>query len=549
MRQPFTPEIRLIAVIFAIVAVFAPGPLRAQPGMLEPLELRPVFATTQPAALQPSKNGTPPPLAAGKPPPTSQPAVEPPRLASSPARATSAPAVEEPSSQPTSAPTDATTSTTVETKPVEPPPPPIVSEDVVLDHLQTRFERIAQVLTPATAALRVVRAPVARAIPTREAPGPAFGSAIVISADGLLLTCEHVVRGALTVEVTLSDGRQYRAVVLGADARSDVAILGIRAGHLEPLVLRSAVRLRRGHLCFAAGFPIELSGSAEPAMTQGVVCATGRPLPVSLGAEDDRDYGDMIQFTAPVSGGFSGGPLVNLNGELVGMVTVNEGASAGVFGYARPMGPRLMRLISRLSRGESIDYGYLGLTTGSLTAALAGQLGLTRLEGAAVHLVEPGGAADRAGLVEDDVIIALNGTDITTAESLVSRAGELPPGSTAEVAYVRDGRRATTRLLVGRRHAPAGASDDGGLVEFRGATLASADANLRQMANFPADAMVVTLVRDGSAAQRAGLSPGDVVVRFQGAPASGDRIISLAHTGGDVLLGMATGGSVLVGSD
>ena len=104
-------------------------------------------------------------------------------------------------------------------------------------------------------------------------------------------------------------------------------------------------------------------------------------------------------------------------------------------------------------------------------------------------------------------------------------------------------------MLVGRRQSPVSGIESTGVVEFRGATLAPADEELRQMANFPADAMVVTVVREGSPAGRAGLSPGDVVVRFQGAAPTGRRVSSLAYSGDDVLLGMASGGSVLVGSD
>lgn len=528
MRQPSTPSFAL-SYLPALLILFHANRASAQPTLIEQLEPRPVFATSRPsdpaAASQPSSS----PVSKSVPSSTTQPAEKP-----AATMTTTAPA-----SQPVAAVS------------VAPPvvPAPVVSEEVVLEHLQTRFERVAQALTPVTVALRVVRTPMARTIASHETPGPVFGSAIILSADGLLMTCEHVVRGALTVDATFSDGRQYRATVLGADSRTDVALLRIRIGGLSPVALIDSSRLRRGQLVFAAGFPAELANAREPAVTQGMVCATGRPLPVTLGAADDRDYGDMIQFSAPVSAGFSGGPLMDLDGRVVGMVTVNEGGSSGTFGYARPVGSRLLRVINRLSRGESIDYGYLGVTASDLTEPLARQLGISRRDGAAVHLVEPGGAADRAGLAEDDVIIALNGTKISTAVDLVERTGELPPGSTAEVEYLRGSRMNHARLLVGRRRSPGGGGDLPGVVEFRGATLAPADDELRQMANFPADAMVVTVVREGSPAGRAGLSPGDVVVRFQGSAPSGRRVTSLAHSGDDVLLGMASGGSVLVGSD
>lgn len=530
MRQPFTTVFALPIFTTLSLCVASKSAI-AQPTLVEQLEPRPVFATSRPAQQ----------LAA------SQPATT--KLVASQPVAKEAVAATQPSTS--AAPTSAPASDTAKPAPDAPPvaPAPVVSEEIVLGHLQTRFERVALALTPATVALRVVRAPMARTIASAEIPGPVFGSAIIISSDGLLVTCEHVVRGALTVDATLSDGRQYRASVLGADPRTDVALLRIRVAGLTPVVLSDAGRLRRGHLVFASGFPAELAGSREPAVTQGMVCATGRPLPVTLGAADDRDYGDMIQFTAPVSPGFSGGPLMDLGGRVVGMVTVNEGGASGIFGYARPVGPRFLRIINRLSRGEAIDYGYIGVSAGDLTEPLARQLGISRLDGAAVHLVEPGGAADRAGLAEDDVIVSLNGRNISTAVDLVERTGELPPGSTAVVEYVRDGRLNRAQMLVGRRQSPMGSSELAGVVEFRGATLAPADDELRQMANYPADAMVVTVVRDGSPAGRAGLSPGDVVVRFQGATPSGRRVTSLAHSRDDVLLGMASGGSVLVGSD
>lgn len=531
VRQSFTPSFTF-AILPTLGLCLASRPVSAQPSLVEQLEPRPVFATSRPA--QPSASSRP----ALSPPAASQPATTTSAASTQPSATTAAPTsapVENVSKSPTDSPTDSTA--------------PAVSEEIVLGHLQTRFERVAMALTPATVALRVVRAPLARATSSAETPGPIFGSAIIVSSDGLLVTCEHVVRGALTVDATLSDGRQYRASVLGADPRTDVALLRIRVAGLVPVALSDAGRLRRGHLVFASGFPAELAGSREPAVTQGMVCATGRPLPATLGAADDRDYGDMIQFTAPVSPGFSGGPLMDLGGRVVGMVTVNEGGASGIFGYARPVGPRFLRIINRLSRGESIDYGYIGVSAGDLTEPLARQLGISRLDGAAVHLVEPGGAADRAGLAEDDVIVSLNGVKISTAVDLIERTGDLPPGSTAVVDYLRGGRMTRAQMLVGRRQMPVGGGETPGVVEFRGATLAPADDELRQMANYPADAMVVTVVREGSPAGRAGLSPGDVVVRFQGATPSGRRVTSLAHSRDDVLLGMASGGSVLVGSD
>ena len=481
------------------------------PDLLEPLEIRPVFATSQP---------------------TSAPSTVP-INASLPA----SPAV--PASPDVPLHPAATQPALVVAAPALPPADP-------LEVLQERLEQIADDLSAITVCIRATPGPDGRGTSMPSGEGPTFGGGIVLSSDGLILTCEHVVRGALAVDVTLSDGRQFRARVLGVDVRADVALMRVSASGLTAAELCDAARLRRGRLVLAAGYPPELAAGHQPAVSQGMVCAVGRPLPGAVGAADDRYYGDMIQFTAPISGGFSGGPLVDLRGRVVGLVTASESGGGGVFGFAMPVGSRLRRLIDQLSTGDAVRYGWLGVAAADLDEAQARLLGLPGASGARLHLVEHAGPADRAGLAEDDVVVALNGAAVADADSLIARAGDLPPGTMTTVDYIRAGHKMRTRVLVDRRAVSAPVAPPAVPVEFRGATLAAIGESLRKAANLPGNAMIVTLVRGDTPADRAGLAPGDVVVRIQGSPPSVQAVAGLADEEGDVLVGKASGGSVLV---
>jgi serine protease Do len=374
------------------------------------------------------------------------------------------------------------------------------------------------------------------------------GSGFVLRPDGMILTNQHVVGEAMAIHVRLPDGRRCRARLVSADPRSDLAVLHVDAGGLAALPMAEVEAVRPGHLVLAAGFPAGPGEEEQASLGLGLVSGLRRPLPEWFGEEEDRYYGDMIQTSASVGPGHSGGPLVDIQGRAIGVITVgvDGGGPPPGLAYAVPICRRTRDVIERLLAGRSVEYGFLGVRAAEVegTPAAGG-------EGRAVVLaaVAGDGPAWACGLRRGDIIVSLDGAAVTSSDAFIQRIGERGPGAEAEIEFEREGRREKARARLARRPATWRVPAEPAVVAFRGAELGSVESDRLRGLGLPEGALVVLLVRGGSPADRAGLSPGDIIVRVEGRPVGRDTGDLLASLQGECLIGLASGGTVLVGGE
>ncbi|MDQ3622745.1 MAG: trypsin-like peptidase domain-containing protein, partial [Verrucomicrobiota bacterium] len=266
--------------------------------------------------------------------------------------------------------------------------------------------------------------------PRREQLRTALGSGVIISKEGHILTNRHVIEEMEATRVQLSDGRILPAELIGSDPETDIAVLKVSAPKLEPLPLADSDQVRVGQMVFAIGNPFGLNET----VTQGIISAKGRR------AMRDSDV-EFLQTDAAVNQGNSGGPLLNLRGEIIGINTAIYSETGGWLGisFAVPSNTARRTLESVIKTGR-VRRGYLGIAMQELTPQLADSLGLPDTHGALVAQVEPGSPAERAGLREGDVIRSINGRRIGDLRELSRRIVELAIDSPVEIGIIRDGR-------------------------------------------------------------------------------------------------------------
>jgi serine protease Do len=274
----------------------------------------------------------------------------------------------------------------------------------------------------------------------------AYATGVVLSADGLILTTTHVLDDNPDAQywVTTHERKTYQARVQGAHSRLEMAVLKIDAQGLQPLPLGDAGRLRKGRLVVALGNPYGIARDGQATAAWGMVANLGRkaqPYP----ANDDRTgrstvhhFGTLIQTTARLVGGTSGGPLVDLRGEMVGLMTLS-GPVPGVdpeFAYAIAIDDAMRQHIERLQQGRRVEFGFLGVVPDNLTLNEV----RSGLHGARVARVEPGTPADRSGLRHGDIITAVEGVPIYDMDGLFLAVGIRPPQTRINLSVLRDGR-------------------------------------------------------------------------------------------------------------
>ena len=280
---------------------------------------------------------------------------------------------------------------------------------------------------------------------TRE--GQSLGSGFIVSADGYVVTNNHVVtpQGNGTVEeitVTMPDGTEYEAKMVGKDAESDLAVLKIDRSEPFPFVkFGDSEKARAGDWVIAIGNPFGLGGT----VTSGIISSVLRT--AGAGA-----YDRFIQTDAAINRGNSGGPLFDMQGNVIGInnaILSPSGGSVGV-GFAIPA-DTAAPIVERLRKGESIERGYLGVSIGPVTDDFAAALGLPRNRGEVVQTVVDGEAAQKAGIEPGDVVISVNGKDVTPDQTLSFLVANVKPGTTIPVTLIRDGKQRTIKLKVGTR--------------------------------------------------------------------------------------------------
>jgi serine protease Do len=340
----------------------------------------------------------------------------------------------------------------------------------------------------------------------REIPTQGQGSGFIVSADGIVLTNAHVVREAREVTVKLTDRREFRAKVLGADPATDIAVLRIEAKDLPTVKVGKPESARVGDWVLAIGSPFGFENS----VSAGIVSAKGRSLPGEASVP-------FIQTDVAVNPGNSGGPLFDLAGEVIGVNSQIYSRSGGYQGlsFAIPIDVAL-RVKDQIVATGKARHARLGVMVQSLNQALAESFGLKSMDGALVSSVAPGSAAEKAGLEPGDVILKFNGKPVTAAGDLAAMVGMRAPGEAAQVEFWRKGAARVVTAKLGEAEskgvvAAAGEPQEGRL----GLAVRPLTAEEKSAAKIK-EGVLVERVADPAAS--AGIRPGDVVVLADGKP-------------------------------
>ena len=263
------------------------------------------------------------------------------------------------------------------------------------------------------------------------------GSGFFISDDGYVLTNTHVISEATDIYVTLTDGREFKAKVIGSDERTDVALIKIEGKDFTPMPIGNPKQLKKGQWVLAIGSPFGLDST----VTSGIVSAIGR---------DTGEYLPFIQTDVAVNPGNSGGPLINLQGEVIGINSQIISRSGGFMGIslAIPI-DEAMRVVEQLRATGKVTRGRIGVQIGEVVKDVADAIGLSKAEGALVSSVETGGPADESGVQPGDVIVSFNGEAIKRWSDLPRIVGETKPGTTAPMEVWRKGKTVKLNVKVG----------------------------------------------------------------------------------------------------
>jgi serine protease Do len=333
------------------------------------------------------------------------------------------------------------------------------------------------------------------------------GSGVIATKDGYILTNNHVVDGADEVKVTLQDGREFTAKVVGRDPKTDVAVLKIDAKDLPTVPMADSDKIEIGDVVLAIGNPFGIGQT----VTTGIVSAKGR-------ANMGLDYEDFIQTDAAINPGNSGGALVDADGRLVGINTAILSRSGGNQGIGFAVPTNLARdVMQSLIKDGHVTRGYLGITIQDVTPALAKEFKLKEKSGALVSDVTPRSPAEKAGLKSGDLLVEFNGKPVADSRHLKLEVARTHPGQTVPVKILRDGASKTIEVAVKTlpgteqlAKAEKSGEDTGTL---NGVGVANLDDRTRQQFDVPKNVTgaVITEVKPDSAAAEAGLKPGDVI--------------------------------------
>ena len=267
------------------------------------------------------------------------------------------------------------------------------------------------------------------------------GSGFIITQDGYIVTNHHVVSGASSVTVTLHDGREYPATVVGSDSDYDVAVLKINATDLQPVTLGNSSNVNVGDSVLAIGNPL---GELTFSMSQGIVSCCDRAINV------DGTPFNMIQVDASINPGNSGGPLMNLYGEVVGIVSAKYSTYSTTtvegLGFAIPISDVKAIITDIMENGAVTDKAYMAITAGTMTAQMAAQYSIDITQGVFVYSVVDGGAGDKAGLRLGDVITKMNDTNLTSRQDMSAAMKSYRAGDTVTLTVYRNGQYITTEL-------------------------------------------------------------------------------------------------------
>jgi len=342
---------------------------------------------------------------------------------------------------------------------------------------------------------------------------PVQGSGFIVSQDGYILTNNHVVEDAEKITVTLLDGRELQAKLVGTDPATEVAVIKIDANNLHPLEMANSDTLEVGEWVIAIGNPFGLSHT----VTAGIVSAKGRS---GLGLST---YEDFIQTDAAINPGNSGGPLVDLDGKVVGINTAIVGANINIgIGLAIPIN-MAKGIYDQLVQKGKVVRGFLGLLPQDITPEMAEQFKLKDTKGAAIPDVTPGSAADKAGIKPNDIIIEFDGKLIEKADQFRKLVAMKKPGSEVEIVVLRDGKKKTITAKLEERpsNEQLAETTKSQTAEKLGITVQNLTDDTAERLGFEGlKGVVVTDVESGSPAAMAGIQPGSLIQEVNRKPVS-----------------------------
>ena len=423
-------------------------------------------------------------------------------------------------------------------------------------NLQASFTKVAEIVKPAVVSITTVRVEKAQDAPQfyfgdpmeqffnqyfgpggtpspygrpRQAPRPlrkfkteGMGSGVIIDPSGLVLTNEHVVRGADEITVIIYDkegkNTEYKGRVVGKDARTDIAVVRIHAGHKLPFAaLGDSEKVQVGDWAIAIGSPFGLSQT----FTVGVISAARQTLEV-----EDRQYHNLIQTDAAINRGNSGGPLLNIRGEIVGInsaIYAPTGVFAGI-GFAIPIN-QAKAILDELVQNGHVVRGWLGVELAhDLTPAMVKGFGLPDAKGALLNSVLKDSPAEKAGLKRGDVIRSFNGAAVESSDQLQAAVSQTAPKKKVDVEIFRDRKKLTLSLVLGERpeSIDTGAEtavpsskkkEKQNIKTWQGAQVTGMTPELAERHQQPTDeaGVIVTDVDAGSQAEEMGLAPGDLI--------------------------------------
>ena len=337
--------------------------------------------------------------------------------------------------------------------------------------------------------------------PDRKMKQQSLGSGFITSKDGYIITNNHVVDKAEEIKVKLSDGREFKAKVIGRDEKTDLALIKITdpSGNLPILVLGDSEKMRVGDWVLAIGNPFGL----EHTVTQGIISATGRVI-------GSGPYDDFLQTDAPINPGNSGGPLINLRGEVIGINSAIFSGGQGL-GFAIPSA-MAKSVTTQLREKGKVVRGYIGVTIQSVTQELAKSFGLKETRGALVGDVVKGGPAEKGGVRIGDVIVAFDGRRVKSSNELPRMVAETPVGKTVDVVIIREGKEHHLTIKVEELTKEEISAQSSTPVQSFGMKVDNITPQMRQQfGTEEKTGVIVVSVEQGSLADIAGIQQGDVI--------------------------------------
>jgi serine protease Do len=409
---------------------------------------------------------------------------------------------------------------------------PVSSKDVTFEN---GFYPIVEEVTPAVvniASSKIVRTPRNQSTPFFSDPffqqffgnvpqipqkqlESSLGSGVIVSSDGYVLTNNHVVSGANDIDVSLADKRSFKAAIVGTDPMTDIAIIKLDAKNLPVLTLGNSDSINVGNFVLAVGNPFGLSGT----ITMGIVSAKGRG---NLGIEG---YENFIQTDAAVNPGNSGGALVNVHGELIGINTAiyagRSGGNQGI-GFAVPINMARQVMDQILKKGKVVR-GYLGAWIQAVTPKIAKSFGLSKPQGVLLSDVGSNGPAAKAGLTKGDIVLQINGQSVNDPNDLQLKIAMTPPGSNVQLKIFRSGSEKTIAVKLGElpvKGEQAQQQEENADSSWQGFSVENLTPDIARQLRLPGNTrgVVVTEVEPGSAAEAANIQRGDVILQVNRRP-------------------------------